>query len=627
VWAATALAGGGMDLGTGSAGAGALGALVAAGLAPLAAAALWYAGGRALAGAPARLALAAATGLAVWSGLSILWAVEPSLAWLATGRQAVALAALVLGLAAAAALPRAAERFPVALSVAAAPAVAVALATVALPGLLVEDGARARLEAPVGYPNALALLAAVALPGALLAGARPGAGPALLRVAAAGTTALVATVVLTLSRGGVAAAAVAALLTLALIPGGRRGLATLLAGLAGAVPGLMWALTAPGLSEDGLDASARTGDGAVFGLLLVGGMAGAALLAGPAAARLTAGPGRALRRAALAGALLAALAPAAVLATDAGDLLDCGRSAVGNASDRLVQLDANQRGAWWCEAGRAWRDAPVAGHGAGSFPVTQRRFRRDAQDVLLTRDPHQMWLAPLAALGLVGLALTALLWGALAWAVVRIGAGAAAGPVAVVAAALVQAQTDWVIQWPALAVPVAAAAGILLHAAARPPASPAPSAAPRRRSPALAAALAAAGLAVPLTAALPLLSQHAVQRGRDALAAGDLRGALDDAGRARSLNPLALDPLFLRARVFAAAGDPRRQREALRRATEVQPDNPASWRRLALALDEAPGARRAWIQVHLLDPYAADARAALGIPPPGSVPPDVARRG
>ena len=625
LWSLTALLGGGMDLGTGRGGAGALGALVAAGLVPAAAMALWATRRDMLAGAPARLALAAATALAVWTALSVLWAAEPALAWLAGVRQAVALAALVLGLAAAAALPRAADRLPLAVSVAAAPALALALATVALPGVLGEDGARARLDGPVGYPNALALLAAVALPGVLLAGAGPsGSRPRTAAAAAAGTAALVVVCVLTLSRGGVAAAAVAALLTVALMPRPRRGLAVLGAGLAGAVPPLAWGLTASGLTEDGLTTAARARDGAVFGVLLLAGLALAAALAGPAARGLGGGPEHRLRRMALIAASLAALTPAVAVAAGAADIADCGRAALGDDRDRLVQLSSNQRGAWWCEAGRAWRDAPAVGHGAGSFPVVQRRFREDAADALLTRDPHQVWLSTMAALGLVGLAFTLLLWGAVAWAALRRRAALAAGPAAIVAAGFVQAQTDWVLAWPVVAVPVAAAAGLLLRAGAATAASPRTAG---RGDPALAAALAALALAVPVAAALPFLAQRAVQDGRDALAAGDLRAARDAAARARTLNPVSLDPLFLRARVLTVAGDPRGAREALRRATEVQPDNPASWRRLALALGDEGGARRAWIRVHLLDPYAADARAALGIPALGDVPPDAAAAG
>ena len=115
-------------------------------------------------------------GLTAWAALSMLWAAAPDLAWIDANRQAIALCALALGLALGALLPDAPRLLGLGLSAAAALPVALALGSKILPGLLGADGDLARLAAPVGYWNALALVAVFAVPGLLwLAGAHAAA--------------------------------------------------------------------------------------------------------------------------------------------------------------------------------------------------------------------------------------------------------------------------------------------------------------------------------------------------------------------------------------------------------------------------------------------------------------------
>jgi hypothetical protein len=168
-WSLLAASGGGIDPGDGLGGEGPTGAFLALALgAPLAAAALVLAWDRAaLRSGPARLALAATAGIVLWSALSIVWADAPDLAWIDADRQAIALAALVLGLSLGSLLPRASVAFGVGLTAAAALPIAIALGTKIVPGLLGSDDDLARLTEPLGYPNAVALVAALALPGLL----------------------------------------------------------------------------------------------------------------------------------------------------------------------------------------------------------------------------------------------------------------------------------------------------------------------------------------------------------------------------------------------------------------------------------------------------------------------------
>ena len=180
-WAALAAAGGGIDPGDGLGGDGPTGAFLALAIgAPLAAVAVVLAWDRAaLRSGPARLALAAMAGIALWSGLSIAWAAGPDLAWIDANREAVALCALALGVSLGALVPRAPLAFGLGLSVAALVPVVWALGTKVVPGLLGADRDLGRLAEPVGYWNALALIAAFALPGLLwLAGDRRRLGAA-----------------------------------------------------------------------------------------------------------------------------------------------------------------------------------------------------------------------------------------------------------------------------------------------------------------------------------------------------------------------------------------------------------------------------------------------------------------
>lgn len=620
-WAAVAAAGGGMDYANGVGGAGPVAAFVGLALgAPLAAFAAWRARRVIGRGAAAGLALWCGVGLAALAFASVAWAVDPAAAWIAGNRMALLACGLVLGLAAGAAVPGAATRFPVLLSAAAVVPVGLALLIEALPGVLGSDGAGGRLSAPVDYPNALALIAAAAVPGAVAAAgsARRWAPPA----AAAWMACLFAASVLTLSRSGIAVTGLALCLALALGTRARAGAGAAIAGAVGALPAVLVGLLSHGLSTDGLDAADRAGAGAVFGLALLGGAAVAALLARPA--QRVAGSLRFPRPRLVLGVVAAALAvaPLAVIAADHGAITGCGGGAVGNSAQRLTDVGANQRGAWWCQAAAGWEAQPLRGNGAGSFPLVQRRERENGEDRVLTLDPHQVFLAPASDLGSLGLALMLGLWGAGALALVRLRRAAPAGLVAILAAAGVQSLTDWTLTWPASGLPAAAALGLLAAHSAR-------SLRPRTLSAGgeagLVAVLAAAAIAAPVVAGLPWWSGHLVRGAQDALARGDLRGALSQARDARSRNPVAIDPLRLRALALARGGDRDGAEAALREATRVQPENPMAWRALARFLGTGEAARAAWVRVHLLDPYASDARAALLIP--DDAPPGVARAG
>ncbi len=96
-----------------------------------------------------------------------------------------------------------------------------------------------------------------------------------------------------------------------------------------------------------------------------------------------------------------------------------GGDAVANDPGRLVSAAGNQRRAWWGEAWRGFEDSPLLGQGAGGFALVHLQERRNGDDALATREPHDIALRFLSGTGLVGLALFAALVGAIVWGILR----------------------------------------------------------------------------------------------------------------------------------------------------------------------------------------------------------------
>jgi hypothetical protein len=408
--------------------------------------------------------------------------------------------------------------------------------------------------------------------------------------------------------------------TIAVVPGRGRALAALAAGAAGAALPAAHALTSDVLSTDFLPAEMREEGAAGFGWRLAVGLALAAVL-GPALARAWArlgleGPRGRRLAAGLGAAVVLALAVTAAASPAARDWADDraaefrgeGGDAVANQPDRLVSAASNQRKAWWGEAWDGFLDAPIQGQGAGGFALVHLQERASGGDALNTREPHGVALRFLSGTGAVGLGLFALLVGAIAWGVVRAaGRGAAPElglPLAILAAFAIHASVDWSWAVPALTVPALAAAGVVLAAA-----GPARAWTGGRPDPLVAGTIAGLTAMAVVSAVLPWWSTRAADAGRDALADGRPRVALERADRARELNPLSVAPLLLRAGALDDLDERGRALGAYEEATRLQPDNPAAWRALAIFLGRDERAAAAWRQVRRLDPQ--DPEAAL----------------
>jgi tetratricopeptide (TPR) repeat protein len=534
--------------------------------------------------------------LAAWSGLSIAWSVAPDRSWAELDRTLVYAAFLVLGLLFARGPRRATQVLVVALGA----AVVWALAGKAIPALFPDGGRAARLRDPIGYWNALALAADLLLVLALALAAS--ARVQLVRfVSAVLAYAAVVAVLLATSRAGVAAA----LLGLALwiwLERDRVGAALL--ALAVSLPAsavAAWAFTRSPLVDNGRAEADRVADGAFFGVLLLAGAALVALAVRELRRReLREGTRRRLARFLRALAVAGTAALALALAANAGRVADEFRGEeVRNDPGRFASLSSNNRAAWWSEAADLFADHPLLGTGANTFEVARKRHRDNASAVT---QPHSVPLQFAAGTGLVGLALIVLLVAVSAASAVgalrRLGGDerAAAAALAVALALwLVHALVDYPWDFVAVTGPALFALGVLAASGRE---------LVVREHKLLAVGVAALTLAAAAAVATPWLGERSVREVDRALGRGDIEAARDAAERARSLDPLSLEPVLARARVEERARDEGAALAAYRRAADLQPENPESW--LQLGLYEFSLGDRCSAYVHLNEAYTLD---------------------
>jgi tetratricopeptide (TPR) repeat protein len=570
-------------------------------------------------GREAWLALALLAAFVVWCGISVLWSIQPDRSWDYLNRGLVYLALAAVGLALGSYVPRAPRLWACVLSVVLALALGWALLGKAVPALG-SSGRIARLASPVGYWNALALLFDQALPLALWLAARREHAHWLRGAGVVYVYALVVGLLLTYSRGGVLVGGVVVALWLAFSGPRIEGAAALLLGGGVGVGVAVWAFSRPGLAKDLQPHSVRVHDGAWFALVFCLAAVAVAALAYLASVveeqrPLSEARRRLVGRAAL--GVVAAGAAAAVVVLIVRSQPQAWwhdfssqptNPAQLNTPGRLANLSSSSRWLWWKEAWQAFEDQPLRGTGAGSFELTHRLLRTN--NIVVT-EPHNVPLQFLSETGIVGLLLALGSVAAAAVGVVR-ALRRLEGPERAVAVALALSASAYLLHsivdfdWDFVAVsaPFFLTVGVLLGGGT----------VRAQRQPYLAVVPVAFAIAVALSLLTPWFAKRAADSASNALIDGRPVTALNDAKDARSLNPLALQPLFYEAAAAEQLGDYQDARILYVRAIRLQPLNWRPWYELGRFESRLQLYDRALSPLERaveLDPYGSSAPQAL----------------
>ena len=552
---------------------------------------LYSAAGRAW-GAATGLLFAALLAL---TAFSILWSVKPDDSWL--------VANLTLSYLAAFAGAMALARIAPARWAAVVGGVTLAATAISLYALLSKvfpsaSDAFGRISAPYDYWNAVGLLAAVGVPGCLWAGTRRELGRATRALAVPALAVQVAAIMLSYSRGALAAAIVGAAFWFVFVPLRLRGGLVLMLGTAGGAIPTVWALSTQALSHDYMPLVARTTAGHAFGVLLallLPALTAAGLIAAFATDRVIL-PAARRRQVGIALIGVVALLPlggiAALTASQRGltgeishvwSTFTDPNAIVKNNPDRLVQAGST-RARYWSEGLKVGEHAVLAGAGAGGFATARTRY---TNTIFTDHHAHSYVIQTFADLGLLGVITSGALLIAWAMAARRAVRGddtpERRGLLTLLAATLIfgiGSSVDWTWFIPGVTVPALICAGWL--AGRGRPGSPIGTVRRRAITPGLGSTITLIAAATVLVCWLiyqPLSSYDADQAAISAMP-GHPALALADARTAINRNPLAVQPKFDLAAIDQALGDEQAAKAELQSAVRVQPDNPDTWQRL-----------------------------------------------
>lgn len=470
---------------------------------------------------------------------------------------------------------------------------------------------RERLSYPLNYWNGLGALIAIGLPLVLQLAA--GARTLVVRgLAGAALPALVLTAFFTLSRGGIAAAAIAIALFLLLAPDRLPKLAVGLAGGAGGAL-LILAATRRDSLQDGLlnEAARRQGDELLPIVVVVCVVAGLAAVAiallsrDGTRPRWSHVPPRPARVGAVAAVVL--LAVAFLAAGGPGRVSDAWGefkepASPGEGTGRLSSAAGQSRYQYWSATVDQNATDPLTGTGSGTFEYW---WARNGENDDTVRDAHSLYMQTLGELGIVGLALL------LAFLLVPIFGGGRlalraraadratpAAAVAGCAAFALTAAVDWMWQLPVLPVAMLLLAGVALTGGTRAEGKPTVGLLPRLGF-GLVAVAAIVAIAIPLAATTLLRESEAAAR------RGDLTGALEAARSAQNVQPGAATPRLQEALLLEEMGDLAGAAEAAHAATEREPTNWRPWlvlSRIEARSGDAAGAVGAYREARSLNP-------------------------
>jgi hypothetical protein len=558
-------------------------------------------------GAGTVLALAAVTAL---TAISIAWSVQPANSWEAANQALAYLMAFGSAVVLARLFPGRWAALVGAIAVLAVIVCGWALLVKVFPATLDPGELYGRLRAPFDYWNATGLIAAIGLPACLWAGARREPGLLTKALAVPALSILIAVLVLSYSRGAVAAVLIGMACWFAVVPLRLRSTLVLALGAAGAAGICLWALARPAITADYIGLASRTAAGHSLGLVLlvvlalttVAGFVAASMMdRKPISAGLRRDIGTVL-------VILIALVPLAGLGALAASrrgftgevshmwsTLTNSNAVVRNNSSRLTQLGSS-RARYWNEAITVGKHAPVAGVGAAGFGIAHTQYTSDPYPV---DSAHGYVVETFADVGVIGLALNLVLL--VAWCIAAgrtVGAGSRfrappgreaehAGMLTLLVVVIifgVHSTVDWTWFVPGTAIPALICAGWL---AGR---GPLTERIGRRRQVKPLTSRPAAAVALFGIVALAILASWAVWqplRSADADAsavtaaeAGDTQAAITDARAAVARNPLAADPLWELGAIYLGMGQRALARAEYVRAVQLQPRNPETWFRL-----------------------------------------------
>ena len=532
-------------------------------------------------------ALGLLAALAAWSALSALWSESPERTISETARVVTLLGVAVLALS----TVRAQRVRPLVNGIFAAIVGVGVLACLSRlhPAWFGEPqtarfltGSSERLSYGLNYWNALGVFMAMGVPLGM-AIAMTARTVAARSAALAAVPVLLLTCFFTISRGGILATAVGLLVALAITPDRGRWLGKLSLVAVGTAILVKGALQRDDLRDGVRSVLGRhQGDELLVIVLVV--VVGIALVhAGASLARaaqfVPSLPAvRPAQRRVAWGALLVALVVGATVFVASGALADRWQefktpppAATVNDVHRLGTFTGESRYQVWISALDAFKSAPVAGIGAGSFDNWWARHATTRESL---RNAHSLYAETLGELGLVGMTLLLALIALIITAGVR-GVRRTTGPppallagaTAACAGFAVAAGVDWL--WQVTVLPVCF---LLLGAAVLVPRRQDQEGPPRRRQRAALVAIAVvalAGLGIPLAGATQLRSSE------QAAAANQLDPALRQASTSLRVQPFASSPLLQRALVLELRGDLPGAVSAARAAERNEPTN---WR-------------------------------------------------
>ena len=583
------------------------------------------------------------------TGVSIVWAIDPAVAWLETNRSFALLAAFLIGAALVRLAPGKWRSLLGGLLIASFAISLYALLTKVFPAALAENETYGRLREPFGYWNAVGLTAALGLPAAAWLGARREGHAATAVLAYPAVGILVVALMLAYSRGSLLAAAIGLAFWLILVPLRLRSATVLIAGIGfGALLGV-WAFGQSGLSADRIELPLRSNAGTELGVGLLA-LTVILLIIGLVATWLRDRHSWPAKTTRTWGALLLiclALAPialAAVLATSEkgfsgsissgwNSLTDPNAKQPRNDPARLTAI-GSARARYWRDAITIFKSKPVIGVGAGGYTPARLIVREDNLDVL---HAHGFLVQTASDLGAIGLAVTLALlaaWLAGAWRATgpwrgpqrrqwsdeRVGMLALAAIVVVFG---VNSLIDWTWLIPGTVVPALFAAGWLV---ARGPLEeridPAGSlrdriraSARNRNRAANALLLIAIAIVGAYTVTLPQKSINQSDAALEALTSGKNAQAQQLAREAENTNPFSNVPLYTLAGAQTVAGELPAAEATYESAVQRRPSVIAGWIALAqfrLNQQDDPAAAKRDIKAALyLNPRALQAKATF----------------